>query len=190
MGKRIGKLQRKKSKKIQRARKKYHAKDCGEDSEGTKLEENFDTCDDGYDGGTSRGDNGDSGDSNDDNNNDNTDDDDDDDEEEEEEEGIRSTSTSRSSSSINMDVNDRAFNTLEFPCTFTMKVIGVNSERFPEFVLDSIREVMGDKSTQGYSTKLHGKYCSVTTSPTFDNADQIYECYRRMKSNPDVKFVL
>ena len=77
MGKRIGKLQRKKSKKIQRARKKYQAKDYGEHSEGTNLEENFDTCDDGYDGGTGSGDNGDSGDNNDDNNNNNDNNDDD-----------------------------------------------------------------------------------------------------------------
>ena len=167
LGKRIEKIKRRKSKASQRAKKKYH-----DYSKRGELSQAYDTYEKGYD----------DDDEDDDEGYDDDDDDDDDDDNVDDHDKSASGSTPNS-------VTGRVFDNLSFPCRFTMKVIGVNSPRFPDEVLDVIQNVTGSQHRE-YSAKMHGKYCSVTVSPEVDNADHVYECYRRLKGNCDVKFIL
>ena len=165
VGKRIEKLQRRKSKAKQRARKKYHAE--GEQNIGEQVSsENFDTYGNGYD------------------------DDEDYDDKSEDDTYDAPTMKKGDISSSNSDIKSRVFDDIVFPSIFTIKVIGINSENFPDEVLNAIEAITGNRPKEGYSTKVHKKYCSVTVSPTFKDADQLYECYQKMRENPQVKFVL
>ena len=85
---------------------------------------------------------------------------------------------------------------LTFPTLFKMKVIGVND---PSFVSDVI-EIIGrcssieeeKKSSLAYSLKdtANGKYVSVTVTPLFSDASQLYTTYEELGKDPRVKFVI
>ena len=187
LGKRIEKIKRRKSKASQRAKKKYH-----DYSKRGELSQAYDTYEKGYDDDDEDDDEGyDDDDDDDDEDYDDDDDDDedyDDDDDDDDDDNVDDHDKSASGSTPN-SVTGRVFDNLSFPCRFTMKVIGVNSPRFPDEVLDVIQNVTGSQHRE-YSAKMHGKYCSVTVSPEVDNADHVYECYRRLKGNCDVKFIL
>ena len=86
-----------------------------------------------------------------------------------------------------------AFTTLSFPVPFKIKIIGVNDGKFQSDVLELVGEVVGTTpSTINTESKMSGgnKFLSVTVTPTFSNADQILEVYKRLGELPSCKFVL
>lgn len=89
--------------------------------------------------------------------------------------------------------SETAFATLQFPIPFKIKIIGVNDGKFQSDVLELVGEVVGaTPSTINFESKLSGgdKFMSVTVTPTFINADQILEVYKRLGELPTCKFVL
>jgi putative lipoic acid-binding regulatory protein len=83
--------------------------------------------------------------------------------------------------------------TVEFPTVFIMKVIGVNDPTFAIDTINAIAFVLGEtpekidfniKETSG------GKYVSITISPVFNKADEIYAAYEAVSKDSRVKFVM
>ena len=86
----------------------------------------------------------------------------------------------------------RVFDSLDFPCNFKMKVIGVMDDTFVDSIVKNISKVIPipPSNTMDHSIVMKGKFASVTINPHFDNAKQIYDCYEVLKSDTRVKFVL
>ena len=85
------------------------------------------------------------------------------------------------------------FESMEFPCDLTIKIIGKNDETFLSDTLSSIGLILGQGVCDiKHSTKITGKgtFLSITVSPTFNNAKTIYMIYDQMQLDPRVKFVL
>jgi putative lipoic acid-binding regulatory protein len=83
--------------------------------------------------------------------------------------------------------------TVEFPTVFIMKVIGVNDATFAIDTINAIAFVLGEtpekidfniKETSG------GKYISITISPVFSRADEVYAAYEAVSKDSRVKFVM
>ena len=83
--------------------------------------------------------------------------------------------------------------TVVFPSIFLIKVIGANDQTFAQDMVNSVAAVINvlpenipieTKVTSG------GKYQSVTLSPTFQTADEIYKSYAAMSLDKRVKFVM
>lgn len=95
--------------------------------------------------------------------------------------------------------NNRVFDdTLQFPCVFKLKVIGVNDEEglFVNDVIVRVASILGclpenvNYSIKDSNADGRGKYISITLSPKFQNADELYEVYDIGANDPRVKFVI
>lgn len=82
------------------------------------------------------------------------------------------------------------FNDLEFPCEFTLKVIGVDDESFKDDMLSLCKKVTSQKEAVKHAIKLKGRYLSLTVTPMFTDGEQIYTLYERLHSDARVRFVL
>jgi putative lipoic acid-binding regulatory protein len=83
--------------------------------------------------------------------------------------------------------------TVEFPSVFVIKIIGVNDPTFAIDTINAVAFVLGEtpekiefylKETSG------GKYVSITISPTFSKADEIYAAYEAIAKDKRVKFMM
>ena len=85
------------------------------------------------------------------------------------------------------------FNDLEFPCRFTLKVIGEDTGDFLETVLSMCCAVTKEEVGEiryGVKKGKKGHYLSVTVSPLFTRGEDIYRAYEVLNSDSRVKFVL
>ena len=83
--------------------------------------------------------------------------------------------------------------TVVFPTVFLIKVIGANDHTFAQDMVNSVAAVINVLPEQiPVETKITsgGKYQSVTLSPTFQTADEIYQSYAAVSSDKRVKFVM
>jgi len=83
--------------------------------------------------------------------------------------------------------------TVVFPTVFLIKVIGANDHTFAQDMVNSVAAVINVLPEQiPVETKITsgGKYQSVTLSPTFQTADEIYKSYAAVSSDKRVKFVM
>jgi len=83
--------------------------------------------------------------------------------------------------------------TITFPCEFMVKVIGINDSTFFDDTLSSLGKCLGQNpSAIKCSTKVTsgGKYLSISLSPTFQQANQIYEAYDVLSRDSRVKFMI
>jgi putative lipoic acid-binding regulatory protein len=84
----------------------------------------------------------------------------------------------------------RVFEALvEYPCAFTMKIVGAKEGTFVEdivqIVADSCEE---DVETIKFSTKVLGKWTSITVEAPVKNAEMLYMLYENVDRDPRVKF--
>jgi putative lipoic acid-binding regulatory protein len=86
----------------------------------------------------------------------------------------------------------RVFEALvEYPCLFTMKIVGANEGRFVDDILDIVADTCnvetGGKDIS-HSVKHNGKWTSVTVQAPVHNAAMLYQLYENVDRDPRVKF--
>jgi len=69
--------------------------------------------------------------------------------------------------------------TYEFPCVFTVKVIGAQTDDFVDRVLAAVRDESDDFPYSTRSTP-NGKHVAITMEPTLKSAEQVLAIYERV----------
>lgn len=84
----------------------------------------------------------------------------------------------------------RVFEALvEYPSVFTMKIVGANEGTFVEDMVQVVADSCEkDVSDIEYSTKVMGKWTSVTVEAPVENAEMLYALYENVDKDPRVKF--
>lgn len=84
----------------------------------------------------------------------------------------------------------RVFEALvEYPCQFTMKIVGANEGTFVQDVLQIVADSCHvEKETVSFSTREMGKWTSVTVHAPVANAQMLYSLYENIDKDPRVKF--
>jgi putative lipoic acid-binding regulatory protein len=84
----------------------------------------------------------------------------------------------------------RVFEALvEYPCQFTMKIVGANEGTFVQDVLQIVADSCHvEKETVSFSTREMGKWTSVTVQAPVANAEMLYLLYENIDKDPRVKF--
>ena len=80
---------------------------------------------------------------------------------------------------------------LQFPCTFPIKVMGLNSETFPAAVLAIFqRHVAPDQISCDRRLSSGDKYLSLTVTFTAQNREQLDALYRELHAHELVLMTL
>ena len=84
----------------------------------------------------------------------------------------------------------RVFEALvDYPCRFTMKIVGAKEGAFVEEMVDLVAETCHVTADQvSYSTKEMGKWTSVTVEAPVESAEMLYGLYENVDRDPRVKF--
>ena len=85
---------------------------------------------------------------------------------------------------------DRVFEALvDYPCDFTMKIVGANEGTFVEELLQIVADSCETTSTGiPHKTRVNGKWISVTVEAPVQNAEMLYTLYENIDKDPRVKF--
>lgn len=84
----------------------------------------------------------------------------------------------------------RVFEALvDYPCDFTMKIVGENHETFVTEMIDIVAQSC-DVETEAiaHSTRQNGKWMSVTVQAPVQSADMLYQLYENVDRDPRVRF--
>ena len=82
---------------------------------------------------------------------------------------------------------------VEYPCEFTIKVIGKHEESFAGDMVGYISktvDVAPEKIKFTTTPSGKGTYTSVTIEAPVASADQLYECYAVLRNDPRVRMAL
>jgi putative lipoic acid-binding regulatory protein len=80
---------------------------------------------------------------------------------------------------------------LVYPCTFPLKVVGLNTEAFERAVREVLRKHLGDIVIEYEARKSsEGKYLSVTASFAAESREQVEAIYRELKGHELVVMTL
>jgi putative lipoic acid-binding regulatory protein len=82
---------------------------------------------------------------------------------------------------------------LEFPTNFTIKIVGVNQPTFVNDIVASIASAINcspDTIKYSISNSKQNNYISITVTPYFQNADEIYAAYDIISKDSRVKYVI
>jgi putative lipoic acid-binding regulatory protein len=73
--------------------------------------------------------------------------------------------------------------THDFPCQFTIKVIGIAENDFVERVLWTVRQTLADLETVPFQTRStpNGRHVSVTLEPRLESAEQVLLAYAEIQ---------
>lgn len=85
----------------------------------------------------------------------------------------------------------RVFEALvEYPCLFTIKIVGANDGAFVTDVLSIVATTceVPESSDIDHSVKVNGKWTSVTVKAPVKSADMLYQLYENIDQEPRVKF--
>lgn len=84
----------------------------------------------------------------------------------------------------------RVFEALvDYPCKFTMKIVGANEGLFVEEMVAVVAETCKVEIDEvDHSTKTMGKWMSVTVEAPVESAEMLYELYECVDRDPRVKF--
>ena len=83
--------------------------------------------------------------------------------------------------------------TITFPSTFVIKIVGTNDEKFVSDMLNVIQSNIGiQPNFLSHSLKetTGGKYISITIAPYFYNSNEIYNLYDAISKDERVKFMI
>lgn len=82
---------------------------------------------------------------------------------------------------------------VEFPCTYTFKVVGEAQEGFVDSLLERVAEVLGSKiapDQHAVRESENGRYQSVTMHVFVVSGKQVYEIYDVIKADKRVRYML
>lgn len=81
---------------------------------------------------------------------------------------------------------------LEFPCDFTIKIIGSNSENFAESIKNIIYNHFANGKKIVIANKLskNGNYLAITATVYANNKEMLDALYMELTKHPEVKMVL
>ncbi len=80
---------------------------------------------------------------------------------------------------------------MQFPCSFPVTVMGLNTEAFSSAVLAIFRRQVGDgKFTFSERTSSGNKYLSLTVTFTADSSDQLNDLYEELNRHDLVLMTL
>ena len=84
----------------------------------------------------------------------------------------------------------RVFEALvNYPCDFTMKIVGANEGCFVEEIVAVVAEACESEPGRiSYRTKVMGKWTSVTVQAPVKNSEMLYALYEKVDLDPRVKF--
>jgi putative lipoic acid-binding regulatory protein len=84
----------------------------------------------------------------------------------------------------------RVFEALvDYPCVFTMKIVGANEGTFVEDILAVVADATeSEMSDLSHSTKAMGKWTSVTVQAPVQSSEMLYTLYEKVDLDPRVKF--
>lgn len=85
----------------------------------------------------------------------------------------------------------RVFEALvEYPCLFTIKIVGANQGGFLEDMLSIVATTCGteDSNAIQHRVKRHGKWTSITIEAPVQNAQMLYQLYENIDKDPRVRF--
>lgn len=78
---------------------------------------------------------------------------------------------------------------VEYPCDFTLKIVGANEGFFVEEILAVVAEVCeAEPGRINYRTKAMGKWTSVTVKAPVKSSEMLYALYEKVDKDPRVKF--
>eukprot|EP00316_Scyphosphaera_apsteinii_P024838 CAMPEP_0119336206 /NCGR_PEP_ID=MMETSP1333-20130426/91333_1 /TAXON_ID=418940 /ORGANISM="Scyphosphaera apsteinii, Strain RCC1455" /LENGTH=145 /DNA_ID=CAMNT_0007346963 /DNA_START=42 /DNA_END=479 /DNA_ORIENTATION=- len=91
----------------------------------------------------------------------------------------------------NIDGTGSFRNLVEYPCTLSIKIIGMNEGAFVCDMRTLCAEMTGqDESDVPVSWRDRGRYRAITLTLSFQDADQVYAVYAAIDQDPRVKFKL
>ena len=80
---------------------------------------------------------------------------------------------------------------LAYPCTFPLKVVGLNAESFERAVREVLRKHLGDNVVEYEARRSSGgKYLSVTATFAAESREQVEAIYRELKGHELVVMTL
>jgi putative lipoic acid-binding regulatory protein len=84
----------------------------------------------------------------------------------------------------------RVFEALvEYPCVFTMKIVGANEGSFVTDILAVVADATESEVDDiSHSTKAMGKWTSVTVQAPVQSSEMLYTLYEKVDLDPRVKF--
>ena len=84
----------------------------------------------------------------------------------------------------------RVFEALvEYPCQFTMKIVGLNEGAFAAEIVAVVAESCDVSSSDvKFTERRKGKYTSVTVNAPVQSAEMLYSLYENIDRDPRVKF--
>jgi uncharacterized protein len=84
----------------------------------------------------------------------------------------------------------RVFEALvEYPCEFTIKIVGVNEGLFVEEMIAVVAEACeAEVQSISHSFRAMGKWTSVTVKAPVKSAEMLYTLYEKVDLDPRVKF--
>mmetsp|Transcript_17466 Transcript_17466/g.48453 ORF Transcript_17466/g.48453 Transcript_17466/m.48453 type:complete len:263 (-) Transcript_17466:2170-2958(-) len=84
----------------------------------------------------------------------------------------------------------RVFEALvDYPCIFTMKIVGANEGAFVEEMVALVAEACETElANVTHSTRVMGKWMSVTVKTPIQSAEMLYSLYAKVDQDPRVKF--
>ncbi len=91
-----------------------------------------------------------------------------------------------------MDSEKKEKSLIEFPALFPIKIIGNNTESFPEEVVAAISSVYPDFSPTSLNSEYskNKKYLALTASVFVTSQEQLDAIYRAVTALENAKFVL
>jgi len=83
----------------------------------------------------------------------------------------------------------RVFDALvEYPCKFTLKIVGANDGTFVEDMLVIVQSTCEVEDSIDHSVKINGRWTSVTVHAPVANAEMLYQLYENVDRDPRVRF--
>lgn len=79
---------------------------------------------------------------------------------------------------------------LEYPCEFTMKIVGMNEGTFVQDIVAIVAEACEeeDPAKISHSVRVNGKWTSVTVRAPVKSSEMLYTLYEKVDQDPRVKF--
>ncbi len=81
---------------------------------------------------------------------------------------------------------------LEFPCSFPIKIMGLDKPEFQDLAVQLVAQHVGDVADDAVrvSRSSNGKYLSVTVTVEAQSQNQLDSIYRELTAHEQVKLVL
>ena len=91
----------------------------------------------------------------------------------------------------NFDLND-SHEVFDFPCSISLKAIGEDRDDYVQFIIDSVRSVIGELDTSAITTRKsqQSNFISVTIPFTAQDREQLESVYRVLKEDSRTRYLI